>query len=233
MVNITLPNGQETRKAQVLEIDKDKAILQVFNGTLGMDCKETTCEFSGKIMKLGVCEEMLGRVFDGMGRPKDGGPPILPEKYLDIHGQPINPAMRDYPSEMIQTGISSIDLMMTVCRGAKMPIFTTHGLPADELAAQIVRKSSLVDPSANKYRKKKLLERKEEDIEEGAEELYDFQEKKEIEKFCVVFAGMGVTSETSRFFMRDFVENGYDNHQSKVRVPFFPPAFPLLFFFSK
>jgi len=121
IVNLTLTNGDK-RQGQVLEIDGDKAIVQVFEGTQGVDAKATRCEFTGDVMKMPVSEDMLGRIFNGSGKPQDGGPQVLPEDVLDIQGQPINPSQRDYPKEMIETGISAIDTMMSVARGQKNSI---------------------------------------------------------------------------------------------------------------
>lgn len=199
IVNLTLPNG-DLRQGQVLEIEGDKAIVQVFEGTSGIDAKLTRCEFTGDVMKMGVSEDMLGRIFNGSGKPQDGGPDILPEKVLDIGGQPINPAQRDYPEEMIETGISAIDTMMSVARGQKIPLFSGAGLPHNEIAAQIVRQAGLVKklkPKKNKNEQKD---------EEKDDEKKDIEENEE--NFCVVFAAMGVNIETARFFKNDFIENG-------------------------
>eukprot|EP01084_Bolivina_argentea_P126559 224079_1 len=120
IVDIELPNG-EKRRGQVLEIDGNKAVVQVFEGTSGIDARVTKVEFTGKVMELGVSEDMLGRTFNGSGAPIDGGPPVIPEQFRDITGIPINPRARVYPEEMIQTGISSIDVMTSISRGQKIP----------------------------------------------------------------------------------------------------------------
>jgi len=189
IVNLTLGDG-EKRTGQVLEIKGDKAVVQVFEGTSNIDNQKTVCEFTGDVMRMPVAEDMLGRIFNGSGKPQDGGPPVLPEEYLDIQGQPINPAQRDYPEEMIQTGISAIDTMMSVARGQKIPLFSGAGLPHNEIAAQICRQAGLVDHS---------LEHP--DKEEKKQEHED-------EQFCICFGAMGVNIETSRFFKNDFVESG-------------------------
>ena len=132
-------------------------------------------------MRTPVSEDMLGRIFNGSGKPIDRGPPVLAEDYLDIQGQPINPESRTYPEEMIQTGISAIDVMNSIARGQKIPIFSAAGLPHNEIAAQICRQGSLV----------KLPGR----------DLTD-------DNFAIVFAAMGVNMETARFFKQDFEENG-------------------------
>jgi len=180
IVNLTLGDGTK-RTGQVLEIAGTKAVVQVFEGTTGIDNKRTVCEFTGQVMRMPVAEDMLGRVFNGSGKPQDGGPDVLPEDYLDIQGQPINPAQRDYPEEMIETGISAIDAMMSVARGQKIPLFSGAGLPHNEIAAQICRQSGLVSRPGH--------------------------EQKE-DNFCIVFGAMGVNIETARFFKNDFIENG-------------------------
>jgi V-type H+-transporting ATPase subunit B len=132
----------------VLEVHDTKAVVQVFEGTDGIDAKRTQCEFSGDILRIPVSEEMVGRVFNGSGKPIDKGPKILAEDYLDIQGQPINPFQRVYPEEMIQTGVSAIDTMNSIARGQKIPLFSAAGLPHNEIAAQICRQAGLVDPES-------------------------------------------------------------------------------------
>merc|ERR1711935_58648 len=144
---LTLPKG-EKRAGQVLEVHDTKAVVQVFEGTDGIDAKRTQCEFSGDILRIPVSEEMVGRVFNGSGKPIDKGPKILAEDYLDIQGEPVNPFMRVYPEEMIQTGVSAIDTMNSIARGQKVPLFSAAGLPHNEIAAQICRQAGLVDPNS-------------------------------------------------------------------------------------
>lgn len=143
LVEIILANN-ERRRGKVLEVDRDKALIQVFEGTTGIDIPTTTIRFLGRTVKLGVAREMLGRVFDGLGRPKDGGPPIIPEKLIDIGGSPMNPFARDYPNEFIQTGLSIIDGLNTLVRGQKLPIFSGSGLPHNQLAAQVARQAKVL-----------------------------------------------------------------------------------------
>jgi len=143
LVEIELQTG-EKRRGRVLEINEDKAMVQLFEGSTGINLKGTKVRFLGKPLELGVSESMIGRVFDGLGRPKDGGPEIIPEKRMDINGVPINPVARDYPSEFIQTGISAIDGLNTLVRGQKLPIFSGSGLPHAELAAQIARQARVL-----------------------------------------------------------------------------------------
>jgi len=140
LVEVTTPNG-EKRLGQVLEIRSDRAIIQLFEGTSGIDTKKTKVRFVGETMKLGVSEEMLGRVFDGVGKPIDGLPDVIPEKRLDINGNAINPCRRMHPAEFIQTGVSTIDMNNTLVRGQKLPIFSGSGLPHNQLAAQIARQA--------------------------------------------------------------------------------------------
>ena len=125
------------RRGKVLEIDKSRAVVQLFENSQGLQMSESRARFLGHAQELAVSRDMLGRVFDGMGNPRDGGEPVLPEKMMDINGEPINPAARDYPNEFIQTGISAIDGLNTLVRGQKLPVFSMSGLPHAELAAQI------------------------------------------------------------------------------------------------
>ncbi|XP_075933514.1 V-type proton ATPase subunit B, kidney isoform [Anarhichas minor] len=182
IVNLTLPDGTK-RSGQVLEVIGSKAVVQVFEGTSGIDAKKTACEFTGDILRTPVSEDMLGRVFNGSGKPIDRGPTVLAEDYLDIMGQPINPQCRIYPEEMIQTGISAIDGMNSIARGQKIPIFSAAGLPHNEIAAQICRQAGLVKKS---------------------KDVMDYSD----DNFAIVFAAMGVNMETARFFKSDFEENG-------------------------
>ncbi|KAK0524167.1 Vacuolar ATP synthase subunit B [Tilletia horrida] len=185
IVSLTLPDGSR-RGGQVLEVSGNKAIVQVFEGTSGIDVRDTHIEFTGSSMKLPVSEDMMGRIFNGSGLPADKGPKVFAEDYLDINGSPINPSSRVYPEEMIQTGISTIDVMNSIARGQKIPIFSASGLPHNDIAAQICRQAGLVKhPSADKG------------VSDGHED-----------NFSIVFAAMGVNMETARFFKQDFEENG-------------------------
>ncbi len=136
-------DDDEVRRGQVLEVDRGRAVVQVFAGSQGLDLEETEARFTGDVARLGVSLEMLGRILNAAGEPIDGGPPIVPEVYLDINGQPINPWIRDHPSEFIQTGISAIDGLNTLVRGQKLPIFSGFGLPGSELAAQIAAQAEV------------------------------------------------------------------------------------------
>ena len=183
IVSLTLPDGTR-RGGQVLEVSGNKAIVQVFEGTSGIDVKDTHIELTKSSMKLPVSEDMLGRVFNGSGKPVDNGPRVFAEDFLDINGSPINPYSRAYPEEMIQTGISTIDTMNSIARGQKIPIFSASGLPHNEIAAQICRQAGLV--------------------KKATKGVHDDHE----DNFTIVFAAMGVNMETARFFKQDFEENG-------------------------
>ncbi len=137
---IELTNG-EKRRCKVLEINGTDALVQLFESSTGINPQESKVRFLGRTMELGVSEDMLGRVFDGLGRPIDDGPEILPDKRMDVNGLPMNPAARKYPQEFIQTGVSAIDGLNTLVRGQKLPIFSMSGLPHAQLAAQIARQA--------------------------------------------------------------------------------------------
>ncbi len=171
------------RRGRVLEISEDKALVQMFESTLGLDVLGSKVRFLGRTQELGVSEDLIGRIFDGAGRPRDYGPAIIAKKRLDINGNPINPTARAYPSEFIQTGISSIDGMNPLVRGQKLPIFSGAGLPHARLTAQIARQA-------------KVLEKK------------SLTCSGRQEQFAVVFAAMGITFEEADFFMRDFRKTG-------------------------
>lgn len=143
LVDIQLQTG-EHRRGRVIEIDQDKAMVQIFEGSSGINLKDTSVRFLGRPLELGVSKDMIGRVFDGLGRPIDDGPKIVPDKKIDINGIPINPVSRDYPSEFIQTGVSVIDGLNTLVRGQKLPIFSAAGLPHNDLAAQIARQAKVL-----------------------------------------------------------------------------------------
>jgi len=178
MVEVELSDGSR-RRGRVLEISKDKAVVQMFEESRGLEVDGAKATFLGKTMEIGVSKDILGRVFDGAGRPKDGLPEIIAEKKLDINGAPLNPFARDYPNDFIQTGISTIDGLNTLVRGQKLPIFSASGLPHSEFAAQVARQAKVVKPDGKT---------------EG--------------NFAVVFAAMGITFEESEFFINQFKETG-------------------------
>lgn len=143
LVEIQTTEG-EKRLGKVLEVGNGKAVVQVFEGTMGLSISGTKARFVGKVMTMPLSEEILGRVFDGLGRPKDGLPDPIASKFVDINGEPMNPEQRDYPSDFIQTGVSVIDGMLTLVRGQKLPIFSGSGMSHNILAAQIARQASVV-----------------------------------------------------------------------------------------
>ena len=148
LAEIRLGNG-ERRRGRVLEISETKALVQVYEGSTGIDVNTTQIRFLGDVLKLPVSKDMLGRIFNGRGDPIDGGAPIIPEAYLDVNGDPINPFSRDFPSEFIQTGISTIDGMNPLVRGQKLPIFSGSGMPHNQIAAQIARQATVISGHAN------------------------------------------------------------------------------------
>ncbi len=180
LVELEFPDGTQSL-GNVLEVNGSVALVQAFQGTRGSNPRETKVRFLGRGMTLGVSRDMLGRVFDGLGRPRDDGPEILPDKRLSIHGAPINPTARDFPDDFIQTGVSSIDGLNPLVRGQKLPIFSASGLPHNQLAAQIARQAAVLDRSDDPTKVGDKLEG----------------------EFAVVFAAMGITFEDADFFMSE------------------------------
>jgi len=170
------------RYGRVLEVGEEVAVVEVFAGTSGLSIDGTRINFLGRPYHIPVAEEMLGRIFNGLGKPTDGGPEPLADRYADINGQPINPTARVYPVDYIQTGISTIDGMNTLLRGQKLPLFSAAGLPHDQLAAQIVRQATLGAPAG--------------------------ESSTESEQFVIVFAAMGVKNDVAAYFRDSFTESG-------------------------
>jgi V/A-type H+-transporting ATPase subunit B len=182
---VEVKDGQgNIRKGRVLQVEGSTAVVQLFTGTEGLDVAHTQVSFLGETLKAGLSTDMLGRVFTGLGTPKDNGPEIIAEKYADINGSPINPGQRIFPEEFIQTGISTIDGQNPLIRGQKLPIFTGSGLPHSELAAQIAAQSKVIR------------------IENGEKIIEDK------DSFAVVFAAMGVTFEEAQYFIDEFEKTG-------------------------
>jgi len=206
IVNVKLPDGT-SRRGQVLEVDGDRAVVQVYEGTSGVDTRDTRVEFTGQVATCPVSREMLGRVFNGSGRPLDGGPPPLPPAVRDVNGASINPAERTYPEEMIQTGISTVDVMCSIARGQKIPIFSANGLPHNEIAAFIVKHAGLVGEEAGGAGGGGGAggEAATGDPTAAAGESPPAARKSE---FAVVFGAMGVNLETAHFFRREFESTG-------------------------
>ncbi len=172
----------EHRRGRVLEVGEGFAVVQVFAGSTGLSIDGTRVRFLGNTLHMPVAEEMLGRIFDGLGNPIDGGPEPLTDTYRDVNGQPINPTARIYPRDYIQTGISTIDGVNTLLRGQKLPLFSGAGMPHDQLAAQIVRQATLGRLA-------------------GAPQT-------EGEEFAIVFAAMGVKNDVADYFRKSFTESG-------------------------
>ena len=189
LCEIELTDGSK-RLGKVLEAREGLAVVQLFESAQGATTEGTKVRFLGRSFELGVSEDMLGRVFSGSGAPIDNGPEVIPEKKLDINGAPINPASREFPEDFIQTGISTIDVLNTLVRGQKLPIFSGAGLPHAQIAAQIARQA-------------RVLTEKEVSEGKGAEEGGENDEK-----FAVVFAAMGVTYEEAQFFKNEFEKTG-------------------------
>lgn len=190
LCDIELPNGDK-RLGKVLEAREGLAVVQLFESPQGATTEGTKVRFLGRSFEIGVSEDMLGRMFSGAGNPIDGGPAVLPEKKLDINGAPINPYSREFPADFIQTGISTIDVLNTLVRGQKLPIFSGAGLPHAQLAAQIARQARVLT--------------KEEVETEGAAE---YDAGAEEGKFAVVFGAMGVTFEEAQYFKQEFEKTG-------------------------
>jgi V/A-type H+-transporting ATPase subunit B len=189
LCEIELTDGSK-RLGKVLESREGLAVVQLFESAQGATTEGTKVRFLGRSFELGVSEDMLGRVFSGAGAPIDNGPEVIPEKKLDINGAPINPASREFPEDFIQTGISTIDVLNTLVRGQKLPIFSGAGLPHAQIAAQIARQARVLT---------------EKEVSEGASSE---GEAKSDEKFAVVFAAMGVTYEEAQFFKSEFEKTG-------------------------
>lgn len=171
----------EMRRGQVLEVNGDRAAVQVFAGTRGFAVETTRARFTGEVARLGVGLEMLGRIFDGSGQPVDGGPALIAEKQIEVAGLPINPCARDHPVDFIQTGFSAIDGLNTLVRGQKLPIFSCFGLPAAEVAAQIAVSAKVIE---------------QEEVGEARQ------------PFAVVFAAIGITHREASYFRAQFEESG-------------------------
>ena len=189
LCEIRLSSG-ERRLGKVLESRKGLAVVQLFDASQGLKVEGTSVRFLGRTFTLGVSEDMLGRVFSGAGAPIDGGPAVLPDKRVDINGSPINPASREYPDDFIQTGISTVDVLNTLVRGQKLPLFSGAGLPHSKLAAQIARQARVL--------RKREVETEGKDMGTQADDA----------PFAVVFAAMGVTFEEARYFQQEFEKTG-------------------------
>ncbi len=187
LCEVMLPDGT-LRLGKVLEARTGLAVIQLFESTQGMATEGSKARFLGRSFELNVAEDMLGRVFSGAGKPIDGGPAVIPQEKRDINGSPINPASREFPEDFIQTGISTIDVLNTLVRGQKLPIFSGAGLPHAQLAAQIARQA-------------RVLTKEEVDAGKANDEP---SKGASDEKFAVVFGAMGVTFEEAQYFIQEF-----------------------------
>ena len=191
LCEIELVDGSK-RLGKVLDARSDLAVVQMFEDAKGATTEGTKVRFLGRTFEIGVSEDILGRVFSGSGKPIDSGPEIVPEKKLDINGAPINPYSREYPDDFIQTGISTIDVLNTLVRGQKLPLFSGAGLPHNQIAAQLARQMRVLSP---------------EEVEKG-KGISDEQRGESDEKFAVIFAAMGVTFEEAQFFQNELEKTG-------------------------
>ncbi|MCL1822591.1 MAG: V-type ATP synthase subunit B [Oscillospiraceae bacterium] len=198
IAEIELENTAASRIGRVIQMEGEKVVLQVFEGTSGISLTNTKTRFTGKGLEIPLSTEMLGRVMNGAGKPIDGLGTIFAEKTADINGRALNPVARDYPIDYIHTGISSIDGLMTLIKGQKLPIFSGSGLSHNKLAAQIARQAR--------------LRRGEEESENSRYQSGDNFEKQDRKDFAVVFAAMGVQNDTAEFFRRSFEETGAIEH---------------------
>ena len=176
-------DGQDTKLGRIIQLDEDRAVIQVFENTANMSLSNTHTRLTGHPMEIALSEEILGRVFNGLGQPIDGLGEIVSDIRRDVNGKPMNPVRREYPRNYIRTGISAIDGLTTLIRGQKLPIFSGNGLPHDQLAAQIVKQASLAGTDGGSQ-----------------------------EQFAVVFAAMGVKHDVAEFFRRTFEESGAASH---------------------
>lgn len=181
-------DGKETKLGRIIQLDEDKAVIQVFENTANMSLSNTHTKLTGHPMEITLSEDILGRIFNGIGQPIDGLGEIVSDIHRDVNGKPMNPVQREYPRNYIRTGISAIDGLTTLIRGQKLPIFSGNGLPHDQLAAQIVKQASL------------------------AKDQTDDSSPSGDEKFAVVFAAMGVKHDVAEFFRRTFEESGASSH---------------------
>ncbi len=198
-------DGRETKLGRIIQLDEDKAVIQVFESTANMSLSNTRTKLTGHPMEIPLSQDILGRVFNGLGQPIDGLGEIVSDIRRDVNGKPMNPVRREYPRNYIRTGISAIDGLTTLIRGQKLPIFSGNGLPHDQLAAQIVKQASLT-------------------ADEGSGVNYETpgngapadgtreEEQREEEQFAVVFAAMGVKHDVAEFFRRTFEESGAAGH---------------------
>ena len=192
-------DGRETKLGRIIQLDEDRAVIQVFENTANMSLTNTHTRLTGHPMEIALSEEILGRTFNGLGQPIDGLGEIISDIRRDVNGKPMNPVSREYPRNYIRTGISAIDGLTTLIRGQKLPIFSGNGLPHDQLAAQIVKQASLAGGSSA--------------ASGGADGRSSVAPgAADRERFAVVFAAMGVKHDVAEFFRRTFEESGAASH---------------------
>ncbi|MBU0458551.1 V-type ATP synthase subunit B, partial [Patescibacteria group bacterium] len=205
LCEIELTDGTK-RLGKVLDARSDLAVVQLFEEAKGATTEGTKVRFLGRTFEIGVSEDILGRIFSGGGKPIDGGPEIVPEKKLDINGAPINPYSREYPDDFIQTGISTIDVLNTLVRGQKLPLFSGAGLPHNQIAAQLARQMRVLTPE--EVEKGEMIDGNRQSTVDNRQETSDQGPGTSDEKFAVIFAAMGVTYEEAQFFQNELEKTG-------------------------
>ena len=196
-------DGTETKLGRIIQLDEDRAVIQVFENTANMSLSNTRTKLTGHPMEITLSEEILGRTFNGLGQPIDGFGEIVSDIRRDVNGKPMNPVRREYPRNYIRTGISAIDGLTTLIRGQKLPIFSGNGLPHDQLAAQIVKQASL---SSGDDQRDSSPDSADSQISG------EYSDRRDNEQFAVVFAAMGVKHDVAEFFRRTFEESGAASH---------------------
>ena len=202
-------DGTETKLGRIIQLDEDRAVIQVFENTANMSLSNTRTKLTGHPMEITLSEEILGRTFNGLGQPIDGLGEIVSDIRRDVNGKPMNPVRRDYPRNYIRTGISAIDGLTTLIRGQKLPIFSGNGLPHDQLAAQIVKQASL---SSGDDQRDSSPDSAGSADSADSQISSEYSDRRDNEQFAVVFAAMGVKHDVAEFFRRTFEESGAASH---------------------
>ncbi|MBB5264701.1 V/A-type H+-transporting ATPase subunit B [Catenibacillus scindens] len=202
-------DGTETKLGRIIQLDEDRAVIQVFENTANMSLSNTRTKLTGHPMEITLSEEILGRTFNGLGQPIDGLGEIVSDIRRDVNGKPMNPVRREYPRNYIRTGISAIDGLTTLIRGQKLPIFSGNGLPHDQLAAQIVKQASL---SSGDDQRDSSPDSAGSADSADSQISGEYSDRRDNEQFAVVFAAMGVKHDVAEFFRRTFEESGAASH---------------------
>ena len=202
-------DGTETKLGRIIQLDEDRAVIQVFENTANMSLSNTRTKLTGHPMEITLSEEILGRTFNGLGQPIDGLGEIVSDIRRDVNGKPMNPVRREYPRNYIRTGISAIDGLTTLIRGQKLPIFSGNGLPHDQLAAQIVKQASL---SSGDDQRDSSPDSAGSADSADSQISSEYSDRRDNEQFAVVFAAMGVKHDVAEFFRRTFEESGAASH---------------------